>query len=176
MKDRKLLNSELGRVSASEYKSLPNSGLVVVLDNVRSSHNIGSAFRTSDAFKVDKVVLCGICACPPSAEIHKSALGAEDSVPWKHYESTLDAISELKKEGYEVISIEQTINSVSLEDFHHEDGKKYAFVFGNEVDGVQQEVVNESNYTLEIPQFGTKHSLNISVTVGIVLWQARFGK
>ncbi len=176
MKDRKLLNSELGRVSASEYKSLPNSGLVVVLDNVRSSHNIGSAFRTSDAFKVDKVVLCGICACPPSAEIHKSALGAEDSVPWKHYESTLDAISELKKEGYEVISIEQTINSVSLEDFHHEDGKKYAFVFGNEVDGVQQEVVNESNYTLEIPQFGTKHSLNISITVGIVLWQARFGK
>ena len=176
MKDRKLLNSELGRVSASEYKSLPNSGLVVVWDNVRSSHNIGSAFRTSDAFKVDKVVLCGICACPPSAEIHKSALGAEDSVPWKHYESTLDAISELKKEGYEVISIEQTINSVSLEDFHHEDGKKYAFVFGNEVDGVQQEVVNESNYTLEIPQFGTKHSLNISVTVGIVLWQARFGK
>ena len=176
MKDRKLLNSELGRVSASEYKSLPNSGLVLVLDNVRSSHNIGSAFRTSDAFKVDKVVLCGICACPPSAEIHKSALGAEDSVPWKHYESTLDAISELKKEGYEVISIEQTINSVSLEDFHHEDGKKYAFVFGNEVDGVQQEVVNESNYTLEIPQFGTKHSLNISVTVGIVLWQARFGK
>lgn len=176
MIDRKLLNSELGRVSASEYKSLPKSGLVIVLDNVRSAYNIGSAFRTSDAFKVDKVLLCGICACPPSAEIHKSALGAEDSVPWKHYESTLDAISELKKEGYEVVSIEQTINSVSLEDFHREDGKKYAFVFGNEVDGVQQEVVNESGFAVEIPQFGTKHSLNISITVGIVLWQARFGK
>ncbi len=176
MIDRKLLNSELGRVSAQEYKSLPDSGLVVVLDNVRSAYNIGSAFRTSDAFKVDKVLLCGICACPPSAEIHKSALGAEDSVPWKYYESTSDAISELKKEGYEVVSIEQTVNSVSLEDFHHEDGKKYAFVFGNEVDGVQQEVVNESGFAVEIPQFGTKHSLNISITVGIVLWQARFGK
>lgn len=176
MKDRKLLNSELGRVSASEYKSLPKSGLVIVLDNVRSAHNIGSAFRTSDAFKVDKILLCGICACPPSAEIHKSALGAEDSVPWEYFPSTMEAIGKLKNEGYEIVAIEQTVNSVSLEDFHHEDGKKYAFVFGNEVDGVQQEVVNESDFALEIPQFGTKHSLNISVTVGIVLWQARFGK
>ncbi len=176
MKDRKLLNSELGRVSAPEYKYLPESGMVVVLDNVRSAHNIGSAFRTSDAFKVDKVVLCGICACPPSAEIHKSALGAEDSVPWEYRGSTIDAVRELKGQGYEIISIEQTVNSVSLENFRRVEGVKCAFVFGNEVDGVQQEVVNESEFAIEIPQFGTKHSLNVSVSVGIVLWQACFGK
>ena len=171
MKDRKLLNSELGRVNAEEYRNLPDSGAVLVLDNIRSAHNVGSAFRTSDAFKVDRIFLCGICACPPSAEIHKSALGAEDSVAWEHADDTLDVISRLKSEGYTVISVEQTENSVSLEKFQAEQGRKYAFVFGNEVDGVQQAVVDASDFSLEIPQYGTKHSLNVSVSVGIVLWQ-----
>ena len=172
MKDRKLLNSELARVSPAEYKSLPESGMVLVLDNVRSAYNIGSAFRTSDAFKVDKVFLCGICAVPPSSEIHKSALGAEDSVPWEYCSDTLCLVQRLKSEGYEILSVEQTENSISLEKFHRADGRKYAFVFGNEVDGVRQDVVDASDGALEIPQFGTKHSLNVSVSVGVVLWQA----
>ncbi len=171
MKDRKLLNSELGRVNAAEYKELPESGVVVVLDNVRSAHNIGSAFRTSDAFKVDRLYLCGICATPPSAEIHKSALGAEESVPWEYVEDTLALVHRLKGEGYTVLSVEQTENSLSLEKFRRAADRKYAFVFGNEVDGVQQSVVDASDGALEIPQFGTKHSLNVSVTVGVVLWQ-----
>lgn len=173
MKDRKLLNVELGRVSAAQYRDLPDSGLVLVLDNVRSAHNIGSAFRTADAFKVDRIMLCGICACPPSAEIHKSALGAEDSVPWEHCEDTLELVGRLRSEGYIIISIEQTENSVSLEKFTPEPGGKYALIFGNEVDGVQQDVVNSSDFSLEIPQYGTKHSLNVSVSVGVVLWQIR---
>lgn len=171
MKDRKLLNSELGRVSAGEYRDLPESGIVMVLDNIRSAHNIGSAFRTSDAFKVDCIYLCGICACPPTAEIHKSALGAEDSVPWEHVEDTLALVEELRARDYIIIGVEQTENSVSLETFHPEKGKKYALVFGNEVDGVQQSVVDASDFCLEIPQFGTKHSLNVSVSMGVVLWQ-----
>lgn len=175
MKDRKLLNSELGRISPSEYKSLPESGLVLVLDNIRSAHNIGSAFRTSDAFKVDKIYLCGICATPPGAEIHKSALGAEDSVPWEYHKDTLDLILSLKDAGYEIFSVEQTENSLSLEKFRRKEGKKYAFVFGNEVDGVRQDVVDASDGSLEIPQFGTKHSLNVSISVGIVLWQVLRG-
>lgn len=173
MKDRKLLNSELGRVTAGQYRNLPESGVVVVLDNVRSAHNIGSVFRTSDAFKVDKIYMCGICACPPSAEIHKSALGAEDSVPWEYENDTIYIVRALRAQGYVVVAVEQTANSVSLQNFEREAGKKYAFVFGNEVDGVQQEVVDESDFSLEIPQFGTKHSLNVSVTAGVVLWQAQ---
>lgn len=172
MRDRKLLNNELDRVSAEEYRALPDSGIVVVLDNVRSAHNIGSAFRSSDAFKVDRIFLCGICAQPPSAEIHKSALGAEDSVPWTFFADTMEAVGYLHDNGYKVLSVEQTCDSVSLENFHRRDGEKYAFVFGNEVDGVQQEVVDASDGALEIPQFGTKHSLNVSVSIGIVLWQA----
>lgn len=171
MKDRKLLNIELGRISAEEYKKMPESGLAVVLDNVRSAYNVGSAFRTCDAFKVDKMLLCGICACPPSADIHKSGLGAELSLPWRHYESTLEAVNELKKEGYTIVSIEQTAGSVKLDSFKRREGVKYALIFGNEVDGVQQEVVDASDFALEIPQYGTKHSLNISVAVGIILWQ-----
>lgn len=171
MADRKLLNAELGRISAQQYKSLPESGVVLVLDNIRSAHNVGSAFRTSDAFKVDKIYLCGICACPPSAEIHKSALGAEDSVGWEHREDTLETIRELKATGYSIIGVEQTQHSVKLQDFHPSGDGKYAFVFGNEVDGVQQKVIDECDSCLEIPQFGTKHSLNVSVSVGIVLWQ-----
>lgn len=172
MKDRKLLNIELGRIDAQQYRALPESGIVLVLDNIRSAHNVGSAFRTSDAFKVDRILLCGISACPPSAEIHKSALGAEESVPWEHFDDTSAAVESLRSDGYTVISVEQTQNSVSLEKFSRDEGKKYAFIFGNEVEGVQQSVVDASDYSLEIPQYGTKHSLNVSVSVGVVLWQA----
>lgn len=173
MQNRKLLNIELGRVSAEQYKELPDSGLVVVLDNVRSAHNVGSAFRTSDSFKIDKVWLCGICAVPPSAEIHKSALGAEDSVAWEHVGDTMEAVRRLKEEGYIVVSAEQTVGSVMLDAFVPEKGKKYAVVFGNEVSGVRQDVVDASDFCLEIPQFGTKHSLNVSVSVGVILWHFR---
>lgn len=173
MSDRKLLNSELGRISADQYSAGDASGLVIVLDNVRSAHNVGSAFRTGDAFHVDRVLLCGICATPPSAELHKTALGAEMCVPWKHYDNTLDAVASLRDEGYTIVSVEQTQNSVSLENFHMEPGTRYAFVFGNEVAGVDQAVVDASDFSLEIPQYGTKHSLNVSVSVGIILWQTK---
>ena len=173
MQNRKLLNIELGRISASEYKELPESGIVVVLDNVRSAHNVGSAFRTADSFKADKVWLCGICAVPPSADIHKSALGAEDSVAWEHVGDTMEAVRRLKEDGYEIVSIEQTVKSVMLDTFRPEKGKKYALVFGNEVSGVDQQVVDASDFSLEVPQFGTKHSLNVSVTVGVILWHFR---
>ena len=173
MQNRKLLNIELGRVSADQYKELPESGIVVVLDNIRSAHNVGSAFRTSDSFKIDKVWLCGICAVPPSAEIHKSALGAEDSVVWEHVDDTMDAIRRLKADGYTVVSAEQTVGSVMLDSFVPEKGRKYAVVFGNEVAGVRQDVVDASDFCLEIPQFGTKHSLNVSVSVGVILWHFR---
>lgn len=173
MGNRKLLNIELGRVSAQEYKELPESGLVIVLDNIRSAHNVGSAFRTSDSFKIDKVWLCGICAVPPSAEIHKSALGAEDSVAWEHVDDTMEALQRLKNEGYTIVSAEQTVSSVMLDEFRPEQGRKYAVVFGNEVAGVRQDVVDASDFCLEIPQFGTKHSLNVSVSVGVILWHFR---
>ena len=186
-KDRKLLNIELGRVSAEKYRELPDSGIVVVLDNVRSAHNVGSVFRTSDSFKVDKVFLCGICPVPPSAEIHKSGLGAENSVGWEYCEDTMVAVERLRNEGYTIVSVEQTVNSVKLDRFRpyatqesaagasQEDtetipSRKYALIFGNEVDGVSQEVVDASDFSLEIPQFGMKHSLNISVSAGVVLW------
>lgn len=170
MKDRKLLNIELGRVTAEEYRKLPDSGIEIILDNIRSAHNVGSAFRSADSFKADKVWLCGICATPPSAEIHKSALGAEFSVEWGYEKDTLSLVKRLKEEGYTVLSVEQTVNSIMLDKFKPETGRKYALVFGNEVDGVQQEVVDASDGVLEIPQYGTKHSLNISVSAGIVLW------
>lgn len=173
MQNRKLLNIELGRVSAEEYRELPDSGLVVVLDNIRSAHNVGSAFRTSDSFKIDKVWLCGICAVPPSAEIHKSALGAEDSVAWEHVDDTMEAVRRLKADGYTIVSAEQTVGSVMLDTFRPEPGRKYAVVFGNEVAGVRQDVVDASDFCLEIPQFGTKHSLNVSVSVGVILWHFR---
>lgn len=192
-KDRKLLNIELGRVSSEKYRELPDSGIVVALDNVRSAHNVGSVFRTSDSFKVDKVFLCGICPVPPSAEIHKSGLGAEDSVGWEHCEDTMVAVERLRNEGYTIVSVEQTVNSIKLDRFRpyatqeSAEGtiqesaaetsnigpipsKKYALIFGNEVDGVSQEVVDASDFSLEIPQFGMKHSLNISVSAGVVLW------
>ena len=173
MSNRKLLNIELGRVSPQQYKNLPESGLVLVLDNIRSAHNVGSAFRSGDSFKADKVWLCGICACPPSAEIHKTALGAEDSLPWEKVEDTLEAVRRLKAEGYTVVAVEQTAESVMLNEFRPEPGRKYAVVFGNEVSGVRQDVVDECDFCLEIPQFGTKHSLNVSVSIGVILWHFR---
>lgn len=176
MTKRKLLNIELGRVSVKEYKELPESGLVLVLDNIRSAHNVGSAFRTADSFKVDKVYLCGICAVPPSAEIHKSALGAEDSVDWEHVDDTMDAITRLKADGYTIVSAEQAVSSVMLDKFRPDADGKYAIVFGNEVAGVRQDVVDASDIILEIPQYGTKHSLNVSVSVGVILWHFRLNR
>lgn len=170
MRDRKLLNIELHRVDAEGYKQLPESGIVVILDNIRSAFNVGSAFRSSDAFKVDMMCLCGISAVPPSPLIHKSALGAEDSVPWKHFDSTMEAIDYLKEAGYTIISIEQTVGAVKLDKFTPAKGGKYALIFGNEVDGVSQEAVDASDMSIEIPQYGTKHSLNVSVSVGVILW------
>ena len=171
MGDRKLLNVELGRLRPEEYREQPPSGLVLVLDNIRSAHNVGSAFRTGDAFRADRVYLCGICAVPPSAEIHKVALGAEQSVPWEHADDTLALVRRLRAEGWTVVCAEQTEHAVPLQDFRREPGRRYAVVFGNEVDGVRQDVVDEADLCVEIPQYGTKHSLNVSVSVGIVLWQ-----
>ena len=171
MGDRKLLNIELGRLKPDEYRQQPPSGLVLVLDNIRSAHNVGSAFRTGDAFRADRVFLCGICATPPSAEIHKVALGAEQSVPWEHVDDTLELVRRLRAEGWTVVCAEQTEHAVPLQDFRREPGRRYAVVFGNEVDGVRQDVVDEADLCVEIPQYGTKHSLNVSVSVGIVLWQ-----
>lgn len=170
MKNRKLLNIELGRITPEEYKEMPGSGIVLVLDNIRSAHNIGSAFRTADSFRAEKIFLCGICATPPSAEIHKSALGAEFSVEWEYSKETMPVVQRLREEGYTVVSVEQTVDSVSLESFKADESTKYAFIFGNEVSGVDQSIVDASDFSLEIPQYGTKHSLNVSVSVGIVLW------
>lgn len=178
---RKLLNSELGRPDINAYKELPKSKITVVLDNVRSQHNIGSAFRTCDAFRAAEIILCGISATPPSPEIHKSALGAEFSVNWSHCEKTVDAVSRLKSEGYIIIGVEQTENSISTDEFLTgkrilEPGKQYAVIFGNEVHGISQEAVDLCDYTLEIPQYGTKHSLNVSVAIGIILYILRQGQ
>ena len=170
MRDRKLTGAELGRVTPAEYSCSPASGLAVMLDNVRSAHNVGSAFRSADAFRVDKMVLCGISACPPGAEIHKTALGAEYVVPWEHKASAREAVEDLRGQGYTIVAVEQTENSVKLDRFVPDTAAKYAFIFGNEVDGVSQAAVDAADFSIEIPQFGTKHSLNVSVCVGIVLW------
>jgi len=163
-------NSELKRSSPEEFRNVSKTGVVVVLDNVRSQHNIGASFRTADAFAIEKIVLCGICATPPSAEIRKAALGAEECVEWEYFENSTDAIAVLKQKGYSIWSVEQTENSTSLENFAPVRGEKYALVFGNEVKGVAQEVIDLGDGTIEIPQYGTKHSLNVSVSVGVVLW------
>ena len=176
MADRKLQNIELGRIRPDRYRELPPSGVVVVLDNIRSAHNVGSAFRTADAFKADRVYLCGICAVPPSAEIHKVALGAENSVPWEHVDDTLALVQSLQAEGWTVVCAEQTEHAVSLQHFRREAGNRYAVVFGNEVDGVRQDVVDAADLCVEIPQYGSKHSLNVSVAVGVVLWQMLLGR
>ena len=173
MKDRKLLNIELGRITAEQYRNRPESGIVIVLDNVRSAHNTGSAFRTADAFGVDKVFLGGITPVPPSPDLRKVALGAEEVVPCEHVQDVVELVKRLKADGYTVVAVEQTVNSVKLDAFRREPGAKYALVFGNEVDGVQQAVVDACDFSLEIPQQGTKHSLNVSVSVGVVLWGMR---
>jgi tRNA G18 (ribose-2'-O)-methylase SpoU len=167
---RKLANEELNRLELEDFKQHKKNPIVVVLDNVRSMNNIGSCFRTSDAFLVEKVILCGITAQPPHREINKTALGATDSVEWQHFENTLEAVIALKNDGYTIMSVEQAENSLSLHSFVPEENEKYAFIFGNEVYGVAQEVVDASDNCIEIPQFGTKHSLNISVSIGVVLW------
>ncbi|WP_288955525.1 RNA methyltransferase [uncultured Polaribacter sp.] len=167
---RKLKNNELGRISVDEFKSTPKTPLIVVLDNIRSLNNIGSVFRTSDAFLIEKIYLCGITATPPNKDIHKTALGATESVYWEYVEDTLTLIQKLKDLKIKVLAIEQAENSTKLNTFFPEKNQKYAIVMGNEVKGVQQEVVNASDMCIEIPQLGTKHSLNISVTTGVVLW------
>ena len=167
---RKLFNNELNRLDTEAFKSSEKVPAAIILDNVRSQHNIGSAFRTADAFRLEKIWLCGICATPPTPEMHKSALGAEFSVDWEYCAETLEAVRRLKAEGWTIVSVEQAEGSTMLQDFRAEEGKRYAFIFGNEVKGVSQDVVDESDLCLEIPQFGTKHSLNVSVSVGIVLW------
>ena len=171
VKDRKLLNIELGRLTPQQYRhQRPMSGIVLVLDNVRSAHNVGSAFRTADAFGVDRIYLGGICPVPPSPELRKVALGAEEVVPFEHVEDVVALVRRLQAEGYTVAAVEQTVHSVKLDAFQRVPGQKYALVFGNEVDGVQQAVVDACDFSLEIPQRGTKHSLNVSVSVGVVLW------
>lgn len=204
MKDRKLLNSELGRMDAKAYRAAEPSGICLVLDNIRSAYNVGSMFRSADAFHADKMVLCGICAAPPSAEIHKTALGAENVVPWEHVSDTLAAMEALRSEGYTIVAVEQTEHSIKIGpgagstfETHATlgsvrggtasavgssacetvekvdpapDAAKYAFVLGNEVDGVQQAVVDACDFAIEIPQHGTKHSLNVAVAAGIVLF------
>lgn len=167
---RKLKITEMGRISVDEFRQAEKLPLVVVLDSVRSLYNVGSVFRTCDAFRVSGVVLCGITATPPNAEIHKTALGAEDSVDWHYYKDTMEAVDWLRKEGYCLLAIEQCEGSTMLTDFRPEKDKKYAVVLGNEVKGVQQQVVDACDGCLEIPQFGTKHSMNVSVTAGIVIW------
>ncbi|MBO4536669.1 MAG: RNA methyltransferase [Bacteroidales bacterium] len=167
---RKLKNSELGRISVEQYKESGKAPLALVLDNVRSQHNIGSAFRTGDAFRIEKLCLCGISATPPTPEIHKAALGAEFSVDWAHYDTALEAVTALRAEGYTIVSVEQAEGATQLQDFHPDPDKRYALVFGNEVRGVEQDVVDASDLCLEIPQYGTKHSLNVSVSIGVVLW------
>lgn len=168
---RKLKITEMNRLSVDEFKSSAKIPLVVMLDNVRSMHNIGSVFRTSDAFRIQSICLCGITATPPHPELHKTALGAEDSVEWYYFESALDAVDDLKAKGYIVLAIEQCEGSTLLQNLQLSTDKAYAVVLGNEVKGVQQEVVNACHGCIEIPQFGTKHSLNVSVTAGIVLWE-----
>ena len=158
------------RLTVQEFREAEKMPLVVVLDDVRSMHNVGSVFRTADTFRVAEVVLCGITGCPPHAELHKTALGAEDSVSWRHFDTALEAVNTLRAEGYTVLSIEQVEHSTKLPRFCAERGRKYAVVLGNEVKGVHQEVVDASDGCLEIPQLGTKHSLNVSVTAGIVIY------
>jgi tRNA G18 (ribose-2'-O)-methylase SpoU len=172
---KKLTAAEMGRMNVDEYRQAAKLPLVVVLDNVRSQHNVGAVFRTADAMCIERVVLCGICCCPPNAEIHKTALGAEESVEWVYYKETLDAVEDLKRQGYTIYAVEQAHDSVTLEEIAEsltaKSQKPIAVVLGHEVFGVQQEVVDHCSQCIEIPQYGTKHSMNVSVTAGIVLYR-----
>lgn len=170
MNKRKLKNSELDRLSVEDFKIAKKTPLIVILDNIRSLNNIGSVFRTSDAFLIEKIYLCGITATPPHKDIHKTALGSTDTVAWEYVEDTLSLIEQLKASNIKILSIEQAQNATMLDDFAPEPNTTYAIVMGNEVKGVQQDVVSASDTVIEIPQYGTKHSLNISVSCGVVLW------
>jgi len=168
---KKLKNSELNRLSIDEFKHAKKTPFIVVLDNIRSLSNIGSVFRTTDGFRLEAVYLCGITAQPPHREIQKTALGSTESVNWKYYAETSEALSELKKSGYQIYAVEQAEGSFKLDEFTPDLSKKNAFIFGNEVKGVQQTIINQTDGCLEIPQYGTKHSFNISISVGIVIWE-----
>ncbi len=174
---RKLTTSEMGRLSVDQYREADKLPLVVVLDNLRSQHNVGAVFRTADAMRIERVVLCGICCCPPNQELHKTALGAEDSVEWTYFKDTIDAVQALKAEGYTVYAVEQAHDSVTLEEVAEQIvsrksvNRKLAVVLGHEVFGVQQEVIDICHQCIEIPQYGTKHSMNVSVTAGIVMYR-----
>lgn len=169
MKKKSML--DLHRISCDEFKNATKIPLVVVLDDVRSLNNIGSIFRTADAFVVESIYLCGITACPPSVEIHKTALGAEESVEWHYFKDVCEAIENLRSKGYKICAIEQVEGSISLEKFVINDNEKYAVILGNEVKGVQQRAVDMCDYCIELPQHGTKHSLNVSITAGIIIWE-----
>ncbi len=168
---RKLLNEELGRLSVSEFKNIDKTPIIIILDNIRSMNNIGSVFRTSDAFLIEKIYLCGITAQPPHKDIHKTALGATETIEWEYFENTLDAVNKAHSSGYLVYSVEQAQDSHKIGEFTPPTNSKTAIIFGHEVRGVQQDVINASDGVIEIPQFGTKHSLNISVCAGIVIWE-----
>ena len=168
---RKLKNEELERISIPEFKEAIKTPIILVLDNVRSLNNVGSAFRTADAFLLEGIYLCGVTGIPPDKEIHKTALGATETVNWKHFKTTTEAVQELISDGYNVCSVEQADNATTLDQFIVDKENKYALVFGNEVYGVEQEIISMSKHVIEIPQLGTKHSLNIAVSIGIVVWE-----
>lgn len=168
---KKILNSELGRPSGDEFASMDKQAVVVVLDNLRSGNNVGSFFRTADAFGMQEIVLCGICATPPSRDVHKTALGAENTVKWSYNQSAVDAVRALKADGYTVLAIEQVEGAIMLDRLAVDASKRYALVFGNEVEGVSQQVVDLCDGAIEVPQVGTKHSINVSVCGGLVLWE-----
>jgi len=170
---RKLSMDELGRKTVEEFKQAEKTGIIAILDNIRSMHNVGSVFRTADAFLIEAICLCGYTPQPPHRDIHKTALGATETVDWLYYNNTVDAVNDLKLRGYTVYGIEQTVDSISLEKFTLADGQKLAIVFGNEVEGVNADVLKLCDGSIEIPQFGMKHSLNISVAAGIVLWELK---
>jgi 23S rRNA (guanosine2251-2'-O)-methyltransferase len=173
---RKLKVEELGRMTVDAYKERPKNPLVVVLDNVRSAHNVGAIFRTADAFAIQEIVLCGICAVPPNKDIHKTALGATESVQWRYFEQPAEAATALQKEGYQLWAVEQTDRSTLLNEWKNESGKAIAVVFGHEVDGVSNEMLEKCRGAIELPQYGTKHSLNVSVCAGIVMWELGLSK
>jgi len=168
---RKLQNSELGRITPEQYREAEKSPMIIILDNVRSLSNTGSVFRTADAFRAEAIYLCGITGTPPHREINKTALGATESVPWEYYAGTIEPVVKLREKGYRIVAIEQVEGSVSLADFRLAPGEKYAIIFGHEINGISQEVIDLCDACVEIPQFGTKHSLNIAVTAGIVMWE-----
>lgn len=167
---QKLSNDSLNRLSINEFKNAPKRPVVLILDNVRSLHNVGSAFRTADAFLIEEIALCGVTGTPPNKEIEKTALGATSTVKWLHYKTTMEALQNYRQQAYQIYAVEQAVKSIALNDFKYTE-EKIALVFGNEVYGVEQEVINSCDGVIEIPQAGTKHSLNVSVTVGIVLWE-----